>query len=116
MGDPAAFSLLLQNLIPIVAIVITFGFPVAIIWTVKHFQFKKRELELEAELHSRELELRLRTLEARQAAVEAALGALGARPVVPSPVEQRMSLLDPPATSSETAEAQSTDPKRLRSR
>jgi hypothetical protein len=115
MGDPAALTALLDNLVPILAIVFTFGMPVAIIWTVKHFQFKKRELELEAELHGRELEMRLRTLEARQAAVETALGALGGRPLPAPPVEQRMSLLDAPATSSETDEAQ-TDPHRLRSR
>jgi hypothetical protein len=115
MGDPATLSILLHNLVPIVAIVITFGFPVAIIWVVKHFQYKKRELELEAELHGREMEMRLRTLEARQAAVETALGALGGRPLPAPQVEQRMSLLEPPATSSETAEAK-TDPLRVRSR
>jgi hypothetical protein len=117
MENPAFISALVHQLVPLVAILFTFGMPVAIVWTVKHFQFKKRELELEAELHGREMEMRLRTLEARQAAVETALGALGGRPLpAPPPVEQRMSLLEPPATSSETAEANPTDPLRLRSR
>jgi hypothetical protein len=116
MVDPATLSILLHNLVPILAILLVFGCPVALLWTAKHFQFKKRELELEAELHGREMEMRLRTLEARQAAVETALGAIGGRPLPAAPVEQRMSLLEPPATSSETAEAKTADPHRIRSR
>jgi len=115
--DPASLSILLHNLVPIIAILFTFGCPVAIVWVLKHFQYKKRELELEAELHGREMEMRLRTLEARQAAVETALGALGGRAVGAPGVDQRMSLLEPPATSpEESAEAKQNDPLRLRSR
>jgi hypothetical protein len=114
--DPASLSILLHNLVPIIAIVFTFGCPVAIIWVFKHFQYKKRELELEAELHGREMEMRLRTLEARQGAVETALGALGGRTLGAQPLEQRVSLLDAPGTSSESTEANPNDPLRLRSR
>jgi hypothetical protein len=109
--DPA----ILERLIPIVAIIFTFGMPVAIIWTVKYFKLKHRELDLEASLHGKELELRLRTLEARQMAVESALTAIGARPS-PAPLEQRTALLEGPATSGETAETASDDPLRVRSR
>jgi hypothetical protein len=112
--DNANLTVLVHQLVPIVAILITFGFPVAIVWTVKHFKLKDRELELEAQLHSRELELRLRTLEARQSAVETALTAIGAKP---APVEDRVSLLEAPAvSSSETTEAKPNDPQRLRTR
>jgi hypothetical protein len=116
--DPASLSILLHNLVPIIAILFVFGMPVGIIWTLKHFSLKNRELELESQLHGRELELRLRSLEARQAAVETALTSIGAKPQVPAaPVEQRMSLLEPPAPSSgETSEANPTDPLRVRSR
>src|SRR3954468_22025133 len=109
--DPA----IVERLIPIVAIIFTFGMPVGIIWTVKYFKLKHRELDLEAQLHGKELELRLRTLEVRQAAVETALTAIGAKASLP-PVEQRMSLLEPPGTSSETVEEKSADPLRVRSR
>src|SRR5205807_2657137 len=51
MENPAFISAIVHQLVPLFAILFTFGMPVAIIWTVKHFQHKKRELELEAELH-----------------------------------------------------------------
>jgi len=116
--DPASLSILLKNLVPIFAILFVFGMPVAIVWTAKHFNLKHRELELEAQLHGKELELRLRSLEARQVAVETALTAIGAAPpVAPPSAGQRMSLLEPPATGSEeSAEAKATDPHRVRSR
>jgi hypothetical protein len=115
MDNPAVLAVLIKSLIPIISIIFVFGMPVAVIWTAKHFKLKQRELELEAELHGKELELRLRTLEARQGAVESALTSLGARPL-PSPVEQRMSVFDPPAASGETVETKSADPLRVRSR
>jgi hypothetical protein len=113
--DPIALQKLVMYMVPVVAILATFGAPVAIVWMVKHFKLRHRELDLEAELHGKELELRLRTLEARQAAVETALTVMGARPS-PAPVEQRMSLLEPPATSGESAEEKTADPHRVRSR
>src|SRR3954467_5791250 len=113
--DPASLKYMAEILVPSIAILATFGMPVAIIWVVKHFKLRNRELDLEAELHGKELELRLRTLEARQAAVESALNAIGARPL-PAPVEQRMSLLEGPASSGEAVEAKGADPLRLRSR
>ena len=113
--DPIALQKLVMYMVPVVAILATFGAPVAIVWMVKHFKLRHRELDLEAQLHGKELELRLRTLEARQAAVETALTVIGARPA-PAPLEERMSLLEAPATSSESAEAKPGDPLRVRSR
>src|SRR3954447_26129700 len=113
--DPASLKYMAEILVPSIAILATFGMPVAIIWLVKHFKLRNRELDLEAQLHGKELELRLRTLEVRQAAVETALTAIGAKASLP-PVEQRMSLLEPPGTSSETVEEKSADPLRVRSR
>ena len=117
--DPIAMQKLVMYLVPIVAILATFGTPVAIVWVIKHFKLRHRELDLEAQLHGKELELRLRTLEARQAAIETALTAIGSRPVEQkaSPVEQRVSLLEPPGTSAESTEtAKTADPVRVRSR
>jgi len=113
--DPA----ILERLIPIIAIVVPIAMPVAIVWTVKFFKLKHRELDLEAELHGKQMELRLQSLAAPQAAIESALTAIGKKPADPvaSPVEQRMSLLEGPATGSEeSAEAKTSDPLRVRSR
>src|SRR5437660_1375301 len=41
---------MLQVLIPIVAILTTFGFPVALIFTLKWFKLKERELQLDVDL------------------------------------------------------------------
>jgi len=118
--DPIAMQKFVMYLVPMVAILATFGTPVAIIWLIKHFNLRHRELDLEAQLHGKELELRLKTLEARQAAIETALTAIGAKSMEHASLEQRVSLLEPPATSasteSEEASANATDPLRLRSR
>jgi hypothetical protein len=110
--DPSVVSILASNITPVLATLFTFGMPVAIVWIVKHFKLKNRELELEAQIHSKDLELRLRTLEARQAAVEAALGALGGRP--PNSLQERMSMLEPPAPAAAPGESVA-DPQPVRS-
>jgi hypothetical protein len=118
--DPLAMQYLAKYLVPLVAILSVFGMPVALLWILKHFKLRHRELDLEAQLHGRELEMRLRAMEARQAAIETALTAIGSsRPVEqkPSPVEQRVSLLEPPGASAESTETTKTaDPLRIRSR
>jgi hypothetical protein len=117
--DPIAMQKFVMYLVPMVAILATFGTPVAIIWLVKHFNLRHRELDLEAQFHGKELELRLKTIEVRQAAIETALTAIGrAAPVeASSPPQQRVSLLEGPATSAESADApQAADPLRLRGR
>jgi hypothetical protein len=117
--DPIALQYFAKYMVPLVAILATFGTPVAIIWLFKHFHLRNRELDLESQLHSKELEMRLKTIEVRQAAIETALTAIGrAAPVeASSPLQQRVSLLEGPATSAGSAEApQAADPLRLRSR
>ena len=41
---------MLQVFIPIVAILVVFGFPVALIFTLKWFKLKDKELQLETEM------------------------------------------------------------------
>src|SRR3954463_15175767 len=106
--DPASLKYMAEILVPSIAILATFGMPVAIIWLVKHFKLRNRELDLEAQLHGKELELRLKTLEARQAAIETALTAIGAKSMEHASLEQRVSLLEPPATSAPTESAEAS--------
>ena len=40
---------LIQSFIPIVAVLAVFGFPVAIVFVLKHFKLKERELAMELE-------------------------------------------------------------------
>src|SRR3954466_10175706 len=110
--DPSVVGPIAHALVPIVGALAIFGSPVALVYVIKHFKLKNRELELEAELHSRELEMRLRSLEARQAAIESAVGAIGGRP--PARIEERVSMVEP--GSSESEPDAPPDPQRLRSR
>src|SRR5947199_5422641 len=100
--DPATLAIVLKQLVPLFGMLFVFGMPVAIVWTAKHFKLKNRELELEAQLHGKELELRLRTLEARQAAIESAFGALGGR--FPTPLQDRPSMVETPGSSADPAD------------
>ncbi len=90
----------LSQLIPIVAILATFGMPVGIVFVVKHFKFK--HLELEAELEARKLlSERDRTeLEKRIERLESVV--MGARAVaVPAPLMPASSssaLYEPPVS------------------
>ena len=91
--DPAQLSIIMHGLGPAIAALGIFAMPVAIIYMIKHFKLRHRELELEAELHGKQTQLRLQALEARMGAIESALGALGpAR----SSVQERTALLEPP--------------------
>jgi hypothetical protein len=38
------------EIVPVIALIATFGMPVAIVFVVKHFKFKSRELEAEIEV------------------------------------------------------------------
>jgi hypothetical protein len=46
-------SEMIQALIPIVSVLAVFGFPVAIVFVLKYFKLKERELALEAESRER---------------------------------------------------------------
>ena len=57
---------MLQMLIPITAILVVFGFPVALVFTFKWFKLKEKELQLEAEMRKSAagaLEARVQRLE-----------------------------------------------------
>jgi hypothetical protein len=57
---------MLQMLIPIVAIIVTFGFPVALVFIWKWFKLKDKELQIEAEMRrssGQALEARVQRLE-----------------------------------------------------
>ena len=88
---------MLEVLIPIVAIVVTFGFPVALVFTLKWFKLKERELQIDAELRKtagQALESRVQRLESVLLALDADLRAkLAAAPPV------RGELMEGPATS-----------------
>ena len=65
---------LLESLIPIVAIVLTFGYPVLLVATFKFFKLKQQELELEAEFRRSSgaaLEQRVQRLESIILALDA---------------------------------------------
>src|SRR5437588_9686460 len=111
--DPTVVGIIAKNLAPVLAALFTFAMPVAIVYVVKYFKLKNRELELEAQFHAKDLELRLRMLEARQAATEAALGAIGGHP--PTSLQERVSMLEAPEPSGGSADL-SGEPQRVRSR
>jgi hypothetical protein len=71
-------------IIPIVALLVTFGMPVAIVYVIKHFRFKERELSLEAGLDAEE---KYQKLEAKLDRVEKMLGSMQAemRQLPPAP-------------------------------
>lgn len=87
---PAMF----ETLIPIVAILATFGFPVGIVFVWKWFKLKERELQLDADLRrtsGQALEQRVQRLESIILALDSDLRQrLG-------PAEGQRSLLEAPA-------------------
>jgi hypothetical protein len=69
---------MLELLIPIIAILTTFGFPVALVFTFKWFKLKEKELQLEAEMRKtsgQALESRVQRLESVILALDAELRA-----------------------------------------
>ncbi len=86
---------LLEMLVPIVAIVTTFSFPVALVFTFKWFKLKERELQVDAELRrtsGQALETRVQRLESIILALDADLRAKLSAGVPPS------RLMEAPAT------------------
>jgi hypothetical protein len=69
---------MLEMLVPIIAILTTFGFPVALVFTFKWFKLKEKELQLEAEMRKtagEALEARVQRLESVILALDADLRA-----------------------------------------
>src|SRR5229473_1098798 len=50
-ASTAALAVLMNGLAPVLGALVCLGAPVAIVFTVKHFKLRHRELDLEAELH-----------------------------------------------------------------
>src|SRR5438445_10986095 len=111
--DAAQLAILSNALAPVLASLIVFAMPVALVFTVKHFKLRHRELELEAELHGKQTQARLAAIEARLGTLETALGVL-ARGPVPAALQDRKSLLEAPASSSDAPSE--SDPQGLRTR
>lgn len=103
---------MLQLLIPIIAIIVTFGFPVALVYTLKWFKLKDKELQLEADMRKtsgQALEARVQRLESIILALDADLRAkLGAAPA------QRELFEGPPSEQSEQPGAFLEAPKKVR--
>jgi len=105
----AALAILMRAY-PILGILICLGMPAVIVFTVKHFKLRHRELELEAELHGNQTQARLAAVEARLGTLETALGAL-----VRAPRCSRSALAAGAPPSSSEAPTES-DPQRVRTR
>jgi type II secretory pathway pseudopilin PulG len=87
---------MLEMLIPIVAILVTFAFPVALVFTFKWFKLKEKELQLEAEMRrtaGQALESRVQRLESVILALDADL-----RAKLNAGAPSRSDLFEPPAT------------------
>lgn len=74
--DPSIVKALAEVIGPTVAVVACGAIPVALVYISKLFKLRTRELELEAELHTRDSQARLQAMETRLAALEGALGSL----------------------------------------
>ena len=74
--DPSVVKALAEAIGPVFGVLACGAIPVAIVFLVKHFKLKTRELELEAELHGRDAQARLQAMETRLGALEGALGSL----------------------------------------
>lgn len=89
-------SAMMEALIPVVAIITTFSFPVALVFTFKWFKLKERELQVDAELRKtsgQALESRVQRLESIILALDADLRAKLSVGAPPS------HLMEAPATS-----------------
>jgi hypothetical protein len=112
-ASTAALAILVKGLAPVLGALIVLGMPAVIVFTVKHFKLRHRELELEAELHGKQTQDRLAAIEARLGSVETALGALVRGPL-PAALQEGRSLLEAPPSSSEAPAG--SDPQHLRTR
>jgi hypothetical protein len=110
--DPASLSVIANALAPVLGALVCLGAPVAIVFTVKHFKLRHRELELESELHGKQTQARLASIEARLGVIESALGVIARNPVVLD--EQRRAMLEAPASSPEEPSTSQSVPVRTR--
>jgi hypothetical protein len=116
--NPAELAIIAKAFETILGVLICLGAPVAIIYTVKHFKLRHRELELDAELHGKQTQARLDSIEARLGVIESALGAISRNPAIlqeqRARLEERRAMLEPPSTASDEPVAALEDPLRSR--
>jgi len=98
--DPALAKAISEVLGPFLGVLACGAIPVTLVFLSKHFKLKTKELELEAEMHGRELQSRLQAFETRVNALEGAFGSL-AQAI--SPRQQLMQAPDAPPSSEEPA-------------
>jgi hypothetical protein len=88
--DPTVIHALTEVVGPVFGVLACGAIPVTIVFLVKHFKLRTRELELEAELHGRDAQARIQALETRLSAMEGALGSLV------QAMSRRQDLMQPP--------------------
>src|SRR5689334_7834370 len=74
--DPALAKAISEVLGPFLGVLACGAIPVTLVFLSKHFKLKTKELELEAEMHGREMHARLQAFETRVTALEGAFGSL----------------------------------------
>ena len=94
--DPASLAIIMKNLAPILASIMVFGLPVAIVWVVKNHKLRMRELDIEASQIPASTNQRLEAIEARLANIEQALTG-AARPQLDSPAQSDLLQAPPDA-------------------
>ncbi len=108
---------IIAEIVPAIAIVFTFGMPVAIVFVVNHFKYKNRELEAELEARRLLSERDKAELSARIERLENVLLG-GARPAAQvaapqqAPAALHAALPDFPATESDEEQAARRDRER----
>ena len=116
--NPAELAIIAKALETVLGVLICLGAPVAIVYTVKHFKLRHRELELEADLHGKQTQARFDSIEARLGVIESALGAIARNPAIleeqRARLEERRAMLEPPSTAADQPVAALKDPLRSR--
>jgi hypothetical protein len=67
--DPLLFPIV-NSLAPIFATLAIGGTVVGFFWVGKHYKLREKEIELEAQLHGKQIEAQVRAMEIRLAAME----------------------------------------------
>ena len=88
--DPSVVKALSEVFGPFFAVLACGAIPITLVFMIKHFKLRPRELELEAELHGRDSQARLQAMETRLSAMEGALGSLV------QAIYRRQDLMQPP--------------------
>ena len=88
--DPGVVKALSEVFGPFFGVLAFGAIPVTLVFMVKHFKLRTRELELEAELHGRDSQARLQAMDTRLSAMEGALSSLA------QALSRRQELLQPP--------------------